>query len=62
MSLPIRPDTTANQDIGYPEQAQTAVRVLRLTPFSASIYELVFQPEGGTYTLVEQKRVAGGAM
>jgi len=61
-SLPIHPDTTANQDTGHSEQAQTAVRVLRLTPFSAYIYELVFQPEGGTYTIVEQKRVSGGAM
>lgn len=62
VSLPIRPDTTANQDTVHSKQTQTAVRVLRLTPFSAYIYELVFQPEGGTYTIVEQKRVGGGAM
>lgn len=58
VSLPV----AANQDTVHSKQAQTAVRVLQLTPFSAYIYELVFRPEGGTYTIVEHKRVGGGAM
>ena len=61
VSRSIPPDSmTTDQDTESREQE--AVRVLRITPFSAYVYELVVRQEDDTYEIIEHKRLGGGAM